>query len=479
MNRKCICNLCSCGRHRCPHLPTKIYEKTEKPCFFSEYTEKYSQNYHCFVPRESFKPKEEYQKVPIPMEGLTTTKTDFKAYDTALVPVPAPVRHDHYKYIPSEDEMDFLTTYNHHYNYCPASRVCPIKPQDNKQPCSDKMDVEPTYKAHYLPWTQQKRPLIRPLQTYRPSLCRFVHRTTHQDDYPVKRVVYTVSYKPAPVLKFYDGPVENMSTSYRSTYVAYPVERRCAYEGEKYKPSEVPFDDLTTHRDSYKGLRGEPAKIWRPASRHFGLDIPFPSNTEFREKFLAWPTPRRVLKEPEPYIPPEGEIDFMTTAQADYQCRPFVPAQSCRPGDHLKKADRFEGSTTHRDDYRPCLTTRREMIRPTPQLKLSDQPMDCMTTNRAHYVPFTPVITKSCKPLWTGPPANIPIEDQTTYSTSFTTKDILRCPASYSVPPGYIFEEVDAEGHRMYRPASQQSNHLGCDDTEIPNQRELAVPDYY
>ncbi|XP_021511281.1 stabilizer of axonemal microtubules 1-like [Meriones unguiculatus] len=475
MDRKCICNLCSCGRHRCPHLPTKIYEKTEEPCFFSEYTEKYSP-YHCFAPRESFKPKAEYQKHTIPMEGLTTTKTDFKAYDTALVP--ALVKHQHHKFTAKEDKMDFLTTYNQHYNFCPVSRVSPIKPRDNNQPCRDKMDGEPTYKAHYLHWNQQKRPSTRPSPTYRPSLCRFVHRTTHQDDYPVKHVVATVSPKPPSVLKLCSCPMEN-TTSYKSTYVSYPLARRCVYGREKYKPSEVPFDDLTTHRDSYKGLKGEPAKIWKPTSRHFGLDIPLLFNTEFRDKFQVWPTSQRVPKEPEPYIPPEGEIDLMTTAQADYRGHSSVPVQPCRPVDHLKKDDRFEGTTIHREDYKPCTTTRRELIKPAPQLKLSNQPMDCLTTNRAHYVPFVPVNTKSCKPPWSGPPKNIPLEGQTTYSTSFTSKGILRCPASYLEPPGYIFEEVDAEGHRMYRPDSQQSNHLGFDDTEIPKQRELAVPCYH
>ncbi|XP_014439121.1 stabilizer of axonemal microtubules 1-like [Tupaia chinensis] len=70
--KKCICDLCSCGRHHCPHLPTKIYDKTERPCLLSEYTENYPV-YCSYLPRESFKPKMEYQKGSIPMEGLTTS----------------------------------------------------------------------------------------------------------------------------------------------------------------------------------------------------------------------------------------------------------------------------------------------------------------------------------------------------------------------------------------------------------------------
>ncbi|XP_067601579.1 stabilizer of axonemal microtubules 1-like [Pseudorca crassidens] len=74
MKRKCICDLCSCGRHHCPHLPTKIYDKTEKPCLFSEYTKNYPL-YRSYLPRESFKPKLEYQKASAPMEGLTTFRS--------------------------------------------------------------------------------------------------------------------------------------------------------------------------------------------------------------------------------------------------------------------------------------------------------------------------------------------------------------------------------------------------------------------
>ncbi|XP_021009346.1 stabilizer of axonemal microtubules 1 [Mus caroli] len=461
LNRKCICDLCSCGRHHCPHLPTKIYEKTEKPCFFSEYTEKYP-TYHSYMPQESFKPKVEYQKVAIPMEGLSTTKRDFGAYN--IVPVK---HHLPEKVTPIQDEMDFLTTYNQHYNYCPATRASPIKPRDNRHQCNDKMEYEPTYKADYLPWNQQKRSLIHPAQTYRPPSCRFDHRTTHQDDYPMKSPVDTVNYKPPPGPKLSNLPLENM-TSYRSSYVAHPVEKRCVYEGEKYKPCEIPFDGLTTHRDSYKGLMGEPAKSWKPVPNHSGLGIPFATDTEFRENFQAWPTPKIVPKDPIPYIPPEGKMDLLTTVQANYKCPNGVPAQSCRPVIHLKKCERFESSTTNREDYKHWDIIPREPIKPAPQLKFPDEPMDYMTTNRAHYVPHAPVNTKSCKPTWSGPRVNIPLEGQTTYSSNFTPKEIQRCPASFSEPPGYIFEEVDAVGHRMYRPASRaashESNHLGFGD---------------
>ncbi|KFP46426.1 Protein FAM154A, partial [Cathartes aura] len=62
-----------CRCHRCPHLPTRPYEKSEKTCKLSEYMERYPL-YPITVPRGSFKPKEAYRMVRIPMEGISTTK---------------------------------------------------------------------------------------------------------------------------------------------------------------------------------------------------------------------------------------------------------------------------------------------------------------------------------------------------------------------------------------------------------------------
>ncbi|XP_010138083.1 PREDICTED: protein FAM154A-like, partial [Buceros rhinoceros silvestris] len=58
--------------HRCPHLRTRLYEKSEKPCMLSEYMEQYPL-YSITVPGGSFKPKKAYKMAQIPMEGTSTT----------------------------------------------------------------------------------------------------------------------------------------------------------------------------------------------------------------------------------------------------------------------------------------------------------------------------------------------------------------------------------------------------------------------
>ena len=51
------------------------------------------------------------------------------------------------KFIPSEENMDLLTTYKQDYNPYPVCRMGSIKPRDSKYPCGDKMECLPTYKG--------------------------------------------------------------------------------------------------------------------------------------------------------------------------------------------------------------------------------------------------------------------------------------------------------------------------------------------
>lgn len=288
----------------------------------------------------------------------------------------------------------------------------------------------------------------------------------------------TVSCKPPAMPKLCNIPLEDL-TNYKMSYVAHPMEKRFVHEAEKFRPCEIPFESLTTHKESYRGLMGEPAKSLKPPARPPGLDAPFCNTTEFRDKYQAWPTPHMFSKAPATYVPPEERMDLLTTVQAHYTYPKGAPAQSCRPVLPIKKSGCFQSSTTTKEDYKPWASIRPEPVKPIPQLNIPTEPLDCLTTTRAHYVHHPPVSTKSCKPLWSGPRGNIPVEGQTTYAISFTPKEMGRCLASYPEPPGYVFEEVDALGHRIYRPVSQtgsrRSSCLSVGDSENPNQPELAM----
>ncbi|XP_028739661.1 stabilizer of axonemal microtubules 1-like [Peromyscus leucopus] len=406
------------------------------------------------------------------MEGLTTSRRDFGLHK--MVPVKF---HQHDPYIPSQETMDLLTTYKHDFNYLPVCQVGPIKPRDSKFPNGDKIQYLPTYKADYLPWNQPKRDLIRPSHKFRPESTWFENRTTHQDDYTIKGLVTTVSCKPPAKPKLYNIPLEDL-TNYKMSYVPHPVEKRFVREPEKFRPCDIPFENLTTHKESYRGLLGEPAKSSKPPAKLPPQDIPFSNSTEFQDKFQAWETPQIFTKAPVSYVPPEEKMDLLTTTQTHYRYLKGFPAQTCRPVPSIKNRGHFESSTTTKDDYKQWAAVQTKPVKPTHHLSLPVEPLDCQTTTKTCYVPHPPVTTKNYKPAWVGP-QNIPVEGLTTYSISFTPKEMGRCPASYTEPPGYIFEEVDAMGHRIYRSISEtgsrQNSCLSIHDAAKSGQKELEV----
>nr|XP_020646046.1 stabilizer of axonemal microtubules 1 isoform X2 [Pogona vitticeps] len=445
-SEKCICEICNCGRHRCPHLLTRPFAMNEKPCLLSEYTDKYP-IYTNVKPRDSCKPKIDYKKQPVPMEGISTTRRDYIPHEVSPNKQRPPE-----KYVKKDENMDLLSTYKQDYNPHPITRVLPCLPQE-RHISSDKMTTKPTYKSDYVEWNQPKRHMIKPDNAYHPSDQKFDHRTTNQDNYLYMGPVITKSYKPFQAPQIPNIPLEGM-TNYKQNYVAYPMPKRYIHEREPFKPNDVPFEGLTTHSLSYKGLAGEPAKSMKPSFIRPNVDK-FVGSTEFQEKYLAWPTPTTVVRKCEVYKPPKEKMDLKTVAQLHYVDPHGRPAISCKPLSHVPQStEPFNSHSTMKEDYKPWQCARPKAIIPHPEIRLPAEPMDTLTTFQAHYVPPPLSFTKIFRPQ--NPPSrpHVPFNGETTYGKSYTLKDFCICPASYKEPPGYIFEKVDENGHRQFRPAT-------------------------
>ncbi|KAM6187271.1 stabilizer of axonemal microtubules 1 isoform 2-T2 [Sarcoramphus papa] len=439
----------ACRCHRCPHLPTRPYEKSEKTCKLSEYMEQYPL-YPVTVPRGSFKPKEAYRMVQIPMEGVSTTKRDYIAHEVLPQKLKPPEKH-----VKSDESMDLTSTYKQDYNSYPISQVPPCLPRVMRHIPSTKMDTRTAYEDDYVLWNEPKTELIRPNDRFCPSEEKFEHRTIVQDDYLYRGPVATQSCKPLNLVQKTKAPFENI-TNYRVTYVPHPLEQRYVHKNEKYKINEVPFDGLTTHKVSYKGLAGQPAKLAKPYQPKLLHDLPFSSTTEFQEKYQAWPQPPIFTKKPDVYLPPLEKMDLHTTTQVHYKHRNGKPAKMCRSLAQLKKStEPFNSSSITKEDYKPWLCKRLKPITRAQELTFPAKPMDCLTTFQTHYVPHLLTVTKSYKPGWSGLKDHTLLDAKTTYTTSYTPKGIVKCLASYKDPPGYVFEGTDADGHNLYLPASK------------------------
>ncbi|NWU91958.1 SAXO1 protein, partial [Upupa epops] len=442
-----FCFPCRC--HRCPHLPTKIYDKSEKPCRLSEYMERYAL-YPMHISRSSFKPKGSSKMVKLPMEDISTTKRDYIAHEVLPPKFKTPEKH-----AKSDESMDLTSTYKQDYNSYPIAVVRPCVPCMTKHVPSTKMDTRTTYKDDYLIWNEPKTELIRPDNTSHPSEEKFDHRTIVQDDYLYRGPVTTRSCKPLNWIQETKGSFENI-TNYRVDYVPHPLQKPYVHTKEKYHVSDIPFVGLTTHKVSYKGLAGRPAKLEKPCEIKFLYDLPFSSTTEFQEKYQAWPQPFIFTKKPDICLPPLKKMYLLTTNQIDYKHPNGKPAKICQPSRQLKKStEPFYSSSIMKEDYKPWLCKTQSPIVHAPKLAFPKKPMDLLTTFQTHYVPHPLTVTKSYKPHCSRPKHHTLLDAKTTYTTSYRAKGVVRCLASNKVPPGYVFKGTDADGHSFYLPASK------------------------
>ncbi|XP_054843575.1 stabilizer of axonemal microtubules 1 [Eublepharis macularius] len=382
------------------------------------------------------------------MEGTSTARRDYIPHEVTPIKLRPPDQ-----YVRSNENMDTLSTYKQDYNAYPINRVAPCLPQSQNYASDEKMTTIPTYKGDYVAWNQPKRDMIKPDTSYHPPDAKFDHRTTVQDAYPYQGPVVTKSCKPFQAPHISKIPLEDM-TNYKLNYVHHPLAKRYVHEYQPFKPSDVPFDGLTTHNLSYKGLMGEPAKSLKPPHK-----LPehscFVGTTEFQEKFQPWPVPPIFSRKRDVYVPPKNKMDLQTSTQIHYGNPHGRPATSCKPLARVQQStDPFDHRSTMKDDYQPWQYAKPDAVFPRSSITLPVEPMDTLTTFQTHYVPHPLSVTKSFRPRLPGPKAHIPFAQKTTYAISYTPKKAVMCPAAFKEPPGYVFDKVDEGGHRRFRPAS-------------------------
>nr|AAI10109.1 Zgc:123250 [Danio rerio] len=445
MTRLCICEMCSCGRHRCTHQPTTLYKKDPQTNVLSEYTEKYPP-YKGHTRPKSLKPQLKYKAHQDTMDATTTFRTDY---------IPYPVTHrpekQQLEYKPKSGEIDLGTTYKQDFNPYEVQPFTPLRPKERVHVVNAKLDTVPTYKEDFRQWEIIRRELTKPDTTYQPPATKFGNSTTFQDDFVHRGLVPRESYKPSNVAKLSDTPFEK-NTSNKLSYVPHPLEARYVKPPEEYKPSSHPFHDVTTHRQDYQGLPSQSTKSCKPEPVKVASNKPFQSSTEFRDQYQHWPVSLPQMQKSVEYTSPTANMDLTTTSHSDYikhQIQPFVsskpfslPAKSSRP---------FQGNTTMRDDFQPWVAQRQSIIRKQAELQRPSGKMEDLTTFRAHFVQHEAQPSFSFKPQNSPLHTDIPLQADTMYRTDFTPKKISMCPASFETPPGFVFENRDDQGHRFFR----------------------------
>ncbi|XP_004852933.1 stabilizer of axonemal microtubules 2 isoform X1 [Heterocephalus glaber] len=442
MRSRCLCQICTCGRHHCPHGTTRIYESSGMYCPTTEYSEKYPM-YGKVLPPQSLKPKQEIRTCHGKMEGITTFKSDYRPYE-----IVKQLRHIPEEYKPKQGKIDLGTTYKRDFTSYKVQPVAILRPLE-RQIKKGKLDTVPTYKDDYRSWDIQKNELHKPEQTYQPSPVKFGNSTTFQDDYVPRETKPRESFKPSSVVRRSTAPF-NGDTSHRLDYIPHQLEVKFVRPKQVYKPTDLPFEKLTTHRNDFQGLVGETAKLCRPAYTRVAHDAHFEGSTEFRESFQAWEIPPPKVKKVPEYVPPIGSMQLHSTSHLDYipyQASRVVPI---RPVSHRRNNFPFQGKTTMKEDFPAWESCRPGLIKQEQQIPNPSGKFDGLSTSRSHYVPHELIPTESCRPLNAALKSSVPFDDVTMYSIEYAPKKQEICPASYPTPPGYIFENTDFHGHKFF-----------------------------
>ncbi|KAF6037077.1 FAM154B [Bugula neritina] len=173
MVKKCICQICVCGRHRCPHRP--FTAKGSGPCAFSEYHDEYKKKNGGKLP--SFKPTHQPIKNSDPMSDKTTQRVDFIKH-----PGMRPVFRQPEQYIKPGGDIDTMTSYKK--DYVPKD-VAPPKAfrRDDARKVQGRFEGDPTYRSDYRKWALPEKKLYHDPNLYKAPDAPFEGEPTYKSDY--------------------------------------------------------------------------------------------------------------------------------------------------------------------------------------------------------------------------------------------------------------------------------------------------------
>ncbi|KAF6779359.1 hypothetical protein AHF37_00911 [Paragonimus kellicotti] len=441
---KCICEICCCGRHRCPHRPKAI--TPWGPCIMSEYTAQYHPQ--CIQPNKPIIPASNLFASGDPISNKTTNRNDYVPY-----PYEEPYKHPPVPYKAPEGKMDDTTLYRNEYTPKVCAPPQPVKPPERRG-CSAKFDGLPTYRADYRPWdlppiVPDKRKQDRPL------LPKFNAEPTYRSEYVPKCIEKSTSYKPQELPKVHE-PFKG-DTMYRTEFVPRPLEPQTAIKPPTYARSRAPFETLTTNRKDYTPKEYCPNPPAKPVGSVLGSTGQMSKTTTNRTDYKDWGPQYPERAAAPQHRPLEGDRSFDSTYRNDFGEKPLCPVTSVKAPETKRCDAKFDGTTNYRHDYKLWdVPPRSPAFKPT-EWSRPDVPFDDATTNRTNFVPPPCLVV----PEPVKPKVNCfeggPFDDRTSYRTDYVPKETCPCcpagflPTDDVSPDGYVFDHYDDRGHQQYR----------------------------
>ncbi|GBM41370.1 hypothetical protein AVEN_21101-1 [Araneus ventricosus] len=428
--RQCICQICTCGRHRCEHTSKRRVPFAKDKDDANKITEHKDRYRHFgYQPRDApIKPASGADwKGTEPPVKLSTTKRDY-------VPLPIEKRDAMRPKVQREPKgkMSSSTTYKHDYKPKQGDRPNIIKrkegTKDGTMPGTTpgKMEGETTYGRSFTHKEGTKR------EPAKVKAC-----TLTQLGQPFKGVTETaLSYQPHPYLKremvlpkrgelMPEGDFEGNTTHKIDFTPKYQPPPKPIKKISKWKPGSEKFEGETTHAHDYKcppqqpkpelvipegSLQTAPGPFegvshykrdfpaheitarslpkWHPSlQKRKSEDAPMSGRTTYKTDYEAppedLPPPTSQRKPIKNNITiPSGAMEKATTTMRDYQKidHPIL-SKSCRPDTHYQKPEgKFADCTTTRCDYTPKTAEKSEKSKREDNLGVAPGLMEDLST---------------------------------------------------------------------------------------------------
>ena len=357
-------------------------------------------------------------------------------------------------------DFEGLSSYQHDYfeKFPEKNKSC--KPQYNYIKHSEPFNSTTVNKETYKAWDPQTNAAFRPLQSIKLSTSKFNHKTTFQHDFPahIGHLGRDPLKIPESALTLPTGKFSNETTTRVDYSLKDAQPEKLAKPPQHIVQHNEPFDHQTTSQYSFKWLDGKPALTCRPNQMtHLPRD-PLDTETTNNMTYKPWNVQRRNKWIPQVgWVAPCDPFNHKTTFQHDYTKKHVNPTKSTRPNyTHLKPGS-FDGSTTHKDAFKPWPTNPRESIRPVEGYKGLPGKFDGRTTFQTDFIGLKADRRNLCMPKGDNISFTGPQEFSTMYKDTYRGEALTPCPAKYLEPNkntpsinGYIYT-AEKNGHQFFK----------------------------
>lgn len=446
MTNLCICKICTCGQHKCPHRPLGVLGKGG-PCPVTEYKNEYQR--HSQAPRSAIRPDQEYRPSGIPMADVTTNKNDYIRHPVNRIALKKPET-----YAAPAGEMDTMTSYAKEYQNKGGKPAVSVK-RDNATRTTAQFEGNPTYKDDYRTWNVERTNPIKKDDGYIPSSEKFAKDTTYIGDFHRHNQAPRSAIRPDNRHIGSNEPFPD-KTSNREDYIKFDVQPVYKKPKDPFVQNSIPMDNMTTNRRDYTAKDMEPLKSFKPDGMGYRSDAPFEDVTTNKNDYKKWGVQPMMAKKDQTWIAPQGEMDMSTNYSKDYTAKPNQRAVAIRPNQRSKVDAKFEGDSTYGMDFRKWGGERRTLAKGPDTYMPSGIPFDGLSTYKNQYIGAKGAPASSFKPDGIAYRSHDPFDGNSSYRTEYIKKELEKCPTTLLEKDNspFTFVSSDATGHKYYAPNS-------------------------